>query len=454
MDSLNPVERWLLTFLDNPVNVIVLNVVLLLVLLIVIFREHFLLMLKSLRRNLLRTILTALATMVLVLVVTLVWTVLWFLDLVTSEKSKNLKGIITERWQLPSQMPYAYATTLMEGAASKPGDVKPIDAMTWQFFGGSLEKETAKRTRSNLVFFFAMDPVKALTMMDGLDELTGQERADLDKAIQLMNDDHRRVIIGKDRLEAINKKVGERIKLYSINFNDIAIDDLEILATFPDGRYNQNAIMHRDLLNDTFQKYERDNKKAHPLADKTLNIVWFKVPDMAAYEKVAEQIMNSPLYKSPAVKCETASSGIGTFLDAYRDLLWGMRWLLVPAVLATMALVIANAISISVRERRTEMAVLKVLGFSPTQILFLVLGEALLVGSASGMISSGMTILLINYGMGGVNFPVAFFPKFFIPLDALWWGPLLGGGTALAGSILPAWSASTVKVSEVFSKIS
>ena len=60
-----------------------------------------------------------------------------------------------------------------------------------------------------------------------------------------------------------------------------------------------------------------------------------------------------------------ASSGIASFLDAYRDLLCGMRWLLVPAILVTMALVIANAISISVRERRMEMAVLKVLGFSP-----------------------------------------------------------------------------------------
>ena len=47
-----------------------------------------------------------------------------------------------------------------------------------------------------------------------------------------------------------------------------------------------------------------------------------------------------------------------------------------------MSLVIANAISISVRERRTEMAVLKVLGFA-LQILRLVLGEALLLGVLS-----------------------------------------------------------------------
>src|SRR6201984_2917677 len=106
---------------------------------------------------------------------------------------------------------------------------------------------------------------------------------------------------------------------------------------------------------------------------------------------VAGQIMSSPEYRSPAVKCETASSGISSFLDAYRDLLWGMRWLLGPAILCTMALVISNAISISVRERRTEMAVLKVLGYSPNQILALVLGEVLIVGAGTGLLCAAIS---------------------------------------------------------------
>jgi putative ABC transport system permease protein len=130
-----------------------------------------------------------------------------------------------------------------------------------------------------------------------------------------------------------------------------------------------------------------------------------------------------------------------------------MRWLLVPAILVTMSLVIANAISIGVRERRPEMAVMKVLGYGPGTIMALVLGEALLVGVTCGFLSSFGTWYLINSG-GGLKFPIAFFPAFMIPADALWWGPLIGGLTAFAGSILPAWSARTVKVSEVFSKVS
>jgi putative ABC transport system permease protein len=130
-----------------------------------------------------------------------------------------------------------------------------------------------------------------------------------------------------------------------------------------------------------------------------------------------------------------------------------MRYFLVPAVCGTMALVIANAISISVRERRTEMAVLKVLGFQPRQIMAMVLAEALVVGAGSGLVSAAGTYTLINLIFGGLKFPVAFFPAFMVPGEALWWGPAVGGSTALVGSIVPAWSAMRVKVSEVFSKV-
>ncbi len=74
---------------------------------------------KNLWRNPLRTVLTALGTMMLVLVVTLVWSVLWFLDQATTQRSENFKAIVTERWSIPSRMPYSYAATLREGAPGR-----------------------------------------------------------------------------------------------------------------------------------------------------------------------------------------------------------------------------------------------------------------------------------------------------------------------------------------------
>ncbi len=444
-------QNLLTLLLDDPRYVLALVALLLAGFAAWANRKYLIFVLKSLSRNLLRTTLTALAIVVLVFVVTLIWTVLWFLDNVTREKSQDLKAIVTERWQIPSQMPFAYERSLGEGAARRPEDERPVDYMTWSFYGGTLDPQ--KRTRENIVFFFCMDPRKLLTMMDDLDKLAPDEHDKLARAIKAMEADKRKVILGRERLLALNKKVGERFKVTSLNYKDIDLE-FEVIGTFPDGRYNQSAVMHRDYLNDALDVYKREHRGTpHPMAQKSLNLVWLKVPDTEAYRRVADQIEHSSLYTNPAVKCETASSGVASFLDAYRDLLWGMRWMLVPAILATMALVIANAISISVRERRTEMAVLKVLGFGPNQILALVLGEALLVGVLSGALSSTATYVLINYVAGGVKFPIAFFPAFFIPVDALWWGPLIGAGTSLAGSILPAWSARNVKVAEVFSKI-
>ena len=148
----------------------------------------------------------------------------------------------------------------------------------------------------------------------------------------------------------------------------------------------------------------------------------------------------------PAVKCETLSSGINTWIEGFQDLFWAMRWLLAPSILATMVMVIANAISISVRERRAEIAVLKVLGFRPVQIMMLVLGEALLIGAVSGALSAASTYLVVNNAPHSQAFQV------WVPEDAFWWGPLVGALTALAGSALPAWSACKVRVSEVFAR--
>jgi putative ABC transport system permease protein len=451
---MDKIDAFLLKLSEDWRLVAGLAVLALAVVLAWLYRQYARLLFKSLARNKLRTVLTSLATGLFVFVVTLIGTILYILHLATAEKTKDFKALVTERWQLPSQMPYAYASTLAEGAYRKPGDAKPVDSMTWEFFGGCLEKDAAKRTRDNLVFFFCMDPSKVLTMFDGMDELSAEETARVKEMIRLVEEDKRRVVLGIDRLKALNKRVGERMTLYSINYKDIVLEDVEIAGVLPDGRWNGSAVMHHERLQRALDAYKDAHKgQPHPLADKTLGLVGLKVSDTDMYNQIARQITESPLYSQPAVKVETWSAGVASFLDAYRDFLWVM-WMGVFVVSATMALVIANAISISVRERRTEMAVLKVLGFGPTAILLLVLGEALLIGCLSGLTSAGATWLVVNKVLGGIKFPIGFFPEFRIPLLALVWGFGLGGVTALVGSLWPAWSARSVKVSEVFAKVS
>jgi putative ABC transport system permease protein len=409
------------------------------------------LILKNLRRNLLRTTLTSLGTILLVFVVTLVWSILSFLDQATAEKSNNFKAIITERWQIPSRMPFAYAAALADGGARHPEDVRPLDSMSWQFYGGTVDP--GKMTRESMMFAFALEPKKLATMMDDLDSLPPAEARELQENIKKLETNKRGIIIGSERLTALNKRVGERVKIYSMNYKDIDLE-FDIVGTFPDGRYNQTAAMNRDYLNDAIDDYPRTHAgQRHAMADNSLNLVWLRVADSESFERIAGQIMASPNFTSPAVKCETASSGIASFLDAYKDLIWGMRWLLSPAILFTLSLILANAISINVRERRMEVAVFKVLGFRPGHILALVIGEAVTIGALSGLISAAATYFVINKGLGGLKFPIAFFPAFLIPIEAIWWGLAIGAFTSLAGSILPAWTACRIKVSEVFARV-
>jgi putative ABC transport system permease protein len=413
--------------------------------------KYLILILKNLRRNVLRSTLTALGTMVLVFVVTLVWSVLNFLQLATEEKSQNLKAIVTERWSMPSRLPFSYATSLSEGAAVKPDDVRPLDSMTWQFYGGTLDPE--KFTRENVIFGIAVEPSKITTMLDGLENLSSTDQALVDASVQKLSENRQGVILGKNQLIAINKRVGDRFSMFGIsNFRGLDLE-FEIVGTFPTGRYDSLAAFNRDYYNNELDSYERRTGRKHPLADRPMNLVWLKVSNTEDFTRLAAQIESSPLFSNPAVKCETASSGIASFLDAFRDLIWGMRWLLAPACILTLSMLMANAIGISMRERRMEMAILKVIGFRPYQILLLVMIESLLLGTLAGLLSAVLTYTIVNWGFGGLKFPIAFFDVFLIPADSLWWGVSIGALAALVGSLVPAWSACRVKVVDVFSKV-
>jgi len=172
------------------------------------------------------------------------------------------------------------------------------------------------------------------------------------------------------------------------------------------------------------------------------------VPTRESHERLAAMVADPKNFSSPAAKLETASSGIGAFLEAYKDIFFGMKFVLSPAMVAIMSLVVANAISISVRERRTEMAVLKVLGFQPWHVMVMVLGEALLIGLLAG----GMSTTLVWAMVGSFKFQIAFLGAFKVPIEVLALGPMIGTIVAFVGSIGPALSAKNVKVAEVFAK--
>ena len=415
-----------------------------------------LIMFRGLRRSPLRTSLTYLAIFVLTLVLCLIYAVLYMIGNATSEKEANFKAIVTHKTIIPSQMPAKYYDDFRRLCLEElPPGMRPAngdkDIMSWSFILGTTDKVNPRK--DTMMFLFALEPDKITTMMDGLDELTDDERALLDKGIAAMMENKQAIIVSKSRLRAMNVQVGQKVKLYGMNYADLVFE-FDIIGELPDGKYEGVAMMNKAYLIQLLDSYQRDkvNNKTgepHPMAKKCINLIWVRLPTKEAFERLSQMVNDPGRFNEVPIKLETASSGIGTWLAGFKDIFFGIKYILVPAMIGIMSLVVANAISISVRERRTEMAVLKVLGFQPRHVLMLVLGEAVLVGFLGGAMSS-----FLAWGMlGSFKFQIMFFGAFFVPLNALVYGPILGVAVALAGSLGPALAAKNVKVAEVFAKV-
>ena len=205
----------------------------------------FLLGVKNLRRNLLRTSLTSLAIGVLALMITIIWTIIYFIDLITVERSKDLKIIVTYKWSVPSQIPMTHADYLNPSSpkflpelVDKYGKklYGPNDFMVWSFYGGTTDPN--KITPDTLIFFFVMEPDQIIPMMDDLGDLDP-------KLVEALKQKPQGCLLGTDKLKQLNKRVGERFKLTSINYKGIDLE-FEIVGVLPDGRYNASAIMRLD----------------------------------------------------------------------------------------------------------------------------------------------------------------------------------------------------------------
>jgi len=421
---------------------------------------------RSLRRNLLRTALTYVALFVLTGMLTFLYGLLASIEALTQEKEGSQLVILTDKYGIPSMLPPSYINQLkgmMHDPTVLPPELQPDDVdknfMTWSFVGASLDP--TKMTKENVLFLFAIDPdvvTNGMMKEQGLNpEDLGEEKWKLLlEGIEKVKQDKRNVVIGEDRLMQMGKKVGDKIKLYSTNYKDIVFD-CQIVAAFPAGsRMGMNAAMRFDYLMSQLDEYKTRTGKEHPVASRCVNLIWVRLPSKASTERLASEVNKSSKFSAPAVKMEAFSSAIGSFLEPFKDILWGLKVIVMPAIVAIMCLVIGITITIGVRERWGEMAVMKVLGFLPWQVMGMVVSEAVLIGLFGGMLSTWSVFFLpklISWANGVVGGKLTFFDNWKSDPIILIIGPVLGVAVGVIGAALPSWNARKVKVSEVFAQV-
>jgi len=122
---------------------------------------------------------------------------------------------------------------------------------------------------------------------------------------------------------------------------------------------------------------------------------------------------------------------------------------ILAAVLFTILLVVANTMAQAVRERTSEFAVLKTLGFSNTGVLVLVLVEAVFIAAVGGVLGLAVAWLIVQHG----DPTHGRLPAFYLPARDLvtgaWLIPVLG----LVAGVLPALSAMRLRIVDALRRV-
>jgi putative ABC transport system permease protein len=329
--------------------------------------------LKHLRRNKVRTLLTVLAMAFCIFLFCVLQTSLEALN--SGLKSANAARIVTRnRVSIIFGLPLSYKDKIkgMNGVSS---------VATSNWFGGFLGGGQPDFRK-----FFANFAVDVPEYIDMYPEyiLTPEER-------QAFVADRRGAIVGKDTAERFGWKVGDafslesNIPIYRVGKPfDFVIrgiyktDDAKYPGTDP-----RLVFFHYDYL------YEATNHKS------MAGTFVVKLDDPNAAASVGRAIDENFENSDRQTKTETEAAFRAGFLAMIGNLALLLNGIGV-AVAFTILLVTANTMSMAIRERRTEIAVLKTLGFPSLLVLGLIMGEAVLIAVFGGGLGLGMSTLMIK----------------------------------------------------------
>ena len=120
------------------------------------------------------------------------------------------------------------------------------------------------------------------------------------------------------------------------------------------------------------------------------------------------------------------------------------------AVVITTLFVAANTMAMSVRERTTEIAVMRTLGFPSSTIFLLIAGEGLLMAIAGGVIGIALARFIVNPDRMNVG---AFIPVFGVNGLNMAMGLALSAFIGLVAGMIPATLASRLKIVDALRRV-
>lgn len=333
--------------------------------------------LKHLRKNWIRTGSTVLGMAVCIFLFCTLQTVLTALD--ASLQSASASRLWTRHAvSLVFTLPLSYKPRI----AAVPG-VRNVAVASW--FNGVYQKP------ENFFANWAVEMEEYLSIYPDLIVPDDQRQALLA--------DRRGILIGRGLSEKYGWKIGDTFQMESVippyrvgkpfEFVVRAIYDAD-LVRHPGTDMSQAFFHHKYLYETARNSYVQAGTYIVEINDPS---------QVAEISKAIDALFEN---SDAQTKTETEGAFVASFVAMLGNLTVLLNGIGL-AVTFTILLVTANTMSMAVRERRTEIAVLKTLGFPGRLVLLLIIAEAIVLGVLGGAIGIGLGMATIQ-GMMGAPF--------------------------------------------------
>ncbi|MGC3957553.1 MAG: ABC transporter permease [Verrucomicrobiota bacterium] len=298
--------------------------------------------------------------------------------------------------------------------------IEGIDAVTpFTWYGGKYKNEESMTFAQ-----FAMDPKK-------LRYIFGEAKMD-QAGYEAFEAERTACIIGRLSAEKYKLKVGDKITLESTVYP--VTMDFKVVGIYSGTADDRNMLFRQDYLDESSG------------VDGMVGMWWLKVRSAEDMPRVLATVNKAFENTSAEVRAETERAFQLSFIS-----MWGNIRLLVmlisSAVVFTLLLVSTSTMSMAIRERFRELAILKAIGYRRRELFAFILAESFGLAMAGALIGVGGAYCLFTYG-DVAKLTNGLFPYFEVTPKIVGIGVSVAALLGIVASIMPSIAAAKMSVVE------
>ena len=368
--------------------------------------------LKNALRNKRRATLSVLSVAVSLFLLVTLLVALRELTLPAEDAGAELRVAVRNKISIANLLPARQRATI----ARIPG-VAAVTPFTW--FGGKYKNEESMTFAQ-----FAMDPKE-------LRSVFGEAKMD-PESYAAFEAERTACVIGKMSADKFKLHVGDKIALESTVYP--VTMEFKIVGVYRGTPDDRNMLFRQDYL---------DEVSGLP---GQVGMWWLKVKSAEDMPGVLGAINQAFANTSAEVRAETERAFQLGFIS-----MWGNIKLLVTlissAVVFTLLLVTASTMSMAIRERFRELAILKAIGFRRRELFAFILAESFVLATAGAVLGVGGAWALFTFG-NVATLTNGLFPMFEVTPKIIGIGALVAATLGIVASIMPSLAVARMSVVE------